>query len=58
MTARERRERNRATRFAVAGVLVLFLLFAVLNAALQERIQSHVAQEIRAVTMEGNVGSR
>ena len=42
----------------MAGVLALFLLFAVLNAALQERIQSHVAQEIRAVTMEGNVGSR
>ncbi len=52
------KEKKRFSRLVVVGVLVLFLVFAVLNAGLQERVQASVEQEIREVTLEGKVGVR
>ena len=44
--------RNRWTKFAVIGVLSLFLLLAVLNAAVKTRVEAAVREEIREVSTE------
>ena len=46
----KKEKRNRWTKFAVIGVLALFLLFAVLNAAVKTRVEAAVREEIREVS--------
>ena len=52
----KKEKRNRWTKFAVIGVLALFLLFAVLNAAVKTRVEAAVREEIREVSTEENAG--
>ena len=51
MTIRKEK-RNRFTKLAVLGVLALFLLLAVLNAAVKNRVEAAVRLEIREVSTE------